>query len=99
MKFEPLSHCPEQADAAVLRVNFGLHPRVSTIGKPADIADSPASAAPGLLARMRAALARLLKRDRDTDAHNHDCRCDVEARLLELETSKLNAQMLGNLRD
>jgi hypothetical protein len=48
---------------------------------------------------MRAALARLLKRARDTDAHGHDCRCDVEARLLELETSKLNAQILGNLRD
>lgn len=99
MKFEPLSRCPEQADAAVLRVNFGLRTRVATIDKLAEIAHSPASAAPGFLARMRAVLTRLLKRDRDADAHSHDCRCDVEARLLELETSKLNAQMLGNLRD
>jgi hypothetical protein len=99
MKFEPLSHCPEQADAAVLRVNFGLRPRVSTIDKRADITRSAATAAPGFLARMRAALARLLKRARDTDAHGHDCRCDVEARLLELETRKLDTQMLGNLRD
>jgi len=99
MKFEPLSHCPEQAGAAVLRANFGLRPRGSTIDKPADIAHSPASATPGFLARMRAALARLLKRDRDTGARSHDCRCDVEARLLELETRKLDTQMLGNLRD
>jgi hypothetical protein len=99
MKFEPLSHCPDQADAAVLRVNFGPRTRVPMRNRPAEITGSPAAAAPGFLARMRAALARLFSRASAAARHNRDCRCEVEARLLELETRKLNTQMLGNLRD
>jgi hypothetical protein len=56
-----------------------------------------AAAAPGLLARTRAALLGVFTRDRDTADHRR--RCDVEARLLELETHKLNAQLLDKPRD
>jgi hypothetical protein len=107
MKFEPLSHCPahcaDEASTAVLRVNFGTRARTSTVNRPVEITGSSTAAARGFLARMRHALARLFGRDSttatDTDTRHHGCRCDVEARLLELETRKLNAQMLGNLRD
>jgi len=107
MKFEPLSHCPNQADAAVLRVNFGPRMRVATVNRSSDFTGSPGDATPGFFARMRSFFARLFRRDSDAaavtdaDANAHDpaCRCDVEARLLELEARKLNVQMLGYLRD
>jgi hypothetical protein len=100
MKFEPLSHCPYQTDAAVLRANFGTRTRASAIDGSVGIKGSSAAAAPGFLARMRNALARFFRRDRHAaDEHDHACHCDVEARLLELETRKLDTQMLGHLRD
>ncbi|HEY4353643.1 MAG TPA: hypothetical protein VGN31_20625, partial [Paraburkholderia sp.] len=86
MKFELLSHCSEQADAAVLRVDFGPHTRVSTINRSSDFTRSSAAAAPGFFARMRSVFARLFRRNSDSDGHAgadvHDraCRCDVEAR-------------------
>jgi hypothetical protein len=44
---------------------------------------------------MRLAIGRLFRRS----APDHACACDVDARLLELETHKLNTQHLGRLRD
>ncbi|GAB7522581.1 hypothetical protein PBS_15650 [Paraburkholderia sp. 2C] len=99
MKFEPLSHCPARANTAVLRADFGTRTRSSTVNGPAQITGSPTAAAPDFLARMRSALARLFRRNRDAKTRDHGCRCDVETHLLELEMCKLNAQMLGNPRD
>lgn len=107
MKFEPLSHCSahgpaqcsDQANAAVLRVDFGTRPRTSTVNGPVEFTGSSVAAAPGFVGRLRIALARLFGRDRQAATREYGCHCDVDARLLELETRKLNAQMLGNLRD
>jgi hypothetical protein len=97
MKSEPLSHCPTRAEAAVLRIDFSTRTHGSTSSASMQSMAPTAAAAPGLLARMRAALLGVFTRDRDTA--DHRCHCDVEARLLELETHKLNAQLLGNPRD
>jgi hypothetical protein len=97
MKFEPLSHCPNRAAAAVLRVGFGTRPCGGRTSGPADLAGSPAIAAQGFFTRMRSAIARLFTRK--ADAPRDGCRCDVDARLLELETRKLDSQMFGGLRD
>jgi hypothetical protein len=101
MKFEPLSHCPARAEAAVLRVSFGfgVRTRARVSSQVAGLTNSPAAAAPGFVARVRAAIAGLFRRDRHADARDKPCRCDIDARLLELETRKLDAQMLGGLRD
>jgi hypothetical protein len=95
MKLEPLSHCPDRTDAAVLRVRFDTRSRVQpAVGSAGRIGPS-AVPAPTLFTRMRLAIGRLFRRS----APDHACACDVDARLLELETHKLSTQHLGRLRD
>jgi hypothetical protein len=96
MKLEPLSHCSDRADAAVLHVRFDNRSLLQHPGASARYAHAPAGPAPRLFARLfvrlKIAVGSLLKHH----AADHTCRCDVEARLLELETHKLRTQHLGN---
>ncbi|CAB3759813.1 hypothetical protein LMG29739_03250 [Paraburkholderia solisilvae] len=99
MKLEPLSHCPDRTDAVVLQVRFDHRSRLPQPGAAARRAPAPAGPAPRLFGRLfvrmrivKIAIGRLFRHH----AADRACRCDVDARLLELETHKLSAQHLGN---
>ncbi|CAB3760260.1 hypothetical protein LMG29542_03797 [Paraburkholderia humisilvae] len=95
MKQESLSHCPDRTDAAVLRVGFETRSRATRDGQSERHIRSPSDPAVGLFARLCISVRRVFTRNAPDDGSP----CDVEARLLELETHKLNTQHLGNLRD
>ncbi|MFC0397865.1 hypothetical protein [Paraburkholderia rhizosphaerae] len=93
MKHEPLSHCPDRTNAAILRAGFNAGSRAAHERKPNDRTHPQDAPVPRFFVRLRITLRRLFTRG----TPDHTCVCDIDARLLELELHKLNMQHLGNL--